>query len=75
VAQPLELAAVDRLHQRLTRGEVPVERADADARLARDRLQRGGPLGSGELGQGDVEEAATVAFGVGTWNRRVLRFW
>jgi hypothetical protein len=53
---------------------VPVQRADADARLARDRLQRGGPLRGGELGQRDVEEAATVAFGIGTWNRRILRF-
>jgi hypothetical protein len=54
---------------------VPVQRADADARLARDRLQRGGALGGGQLGQRDVEEAATVAFGIGTWNRRSLRFW
>jgi len=54
---------------------MPVERADADTRLARDRLQRGGPLGGGELGQRDVEEAATVAFGVSARNRRILRFW
>jgi len=54
---------------------VPVERADADTGLACDRLQRGGPLGGGELGQRDVEEAATVAFGIGTRNRRILRFW
>jgi hypothetical protein len=54
---------------------VPVERADADTGLARDRLQRGGPLGGGELGQRDVEEATAVAFGVGARNRRSLRFW
>jgi hypothetical protein len=40
IAQPPGLRAVDRVDQGLPGGEVPVERADADAGLVRDGLQR-----------------------------------
>jgi hypothetical protein len=54
---------------------VPIQRADADARIARDRLQRDRAIGGGELGERNVEQATAVAGGIDTRNRRVLRFW
>ena len=50
---PLE----DRLDERVARREVPVERADADARAARDLLERGldAPLGEHLAGRGDEQ--------------------
>ena len=37
----VDLMAIDSLEQRLARREMPIERADPDAGLARDRLQAG----------------------------------
>ena len=46
--QRLDLVHVDRLHEVGARGEVPVQRADADAGAAGDVLERGRAVGLGE---------------------------
>ena len=65
VAEPGELVAVRRLDQRLAGGEVPVERADADAGVLGDRVERDVGAVLGERAHGDLEQPVAVALGVG----------
>ena len=69
LAEDVDLVAVHRLDERLARGEVPVQRADADAGVAGDVLE--GDLGAagGEGGGGGVDQELAVAHRVGAERR------
>ena len=70
VADLGHLVDVERLEQRLARGEVAVERADADARAARDLLQRGALAALGEGLARGREHLLVVAARVGALGAR-----
>src|SRR5207253_5417653 len=63
-AEPAQLAAVDLLDQGVAGREVAVERADADAGLARDGLDLDGVRAGTEDTGGGVDDALPVALGV-----------
>ncbi|GAA3242519.1 hypothetical protein GCM10010468_80250 [Actinocorallia longicatena] len=69
VAQPGQLVAVGGLDQGLPGGEVPVEGADADARLLGDRVQ-GGVAVAGEGLDGRLQQPVAVALCVGAQGAR-----
>ena len=65
VDEPVQPVVDDRLEQRLLRGEVPVERAGADARAPGDLVERHGDALLGERLLGDLEQPVPVALRVG----------
>ena len=64
--QPFGLDRDERLDQHVTRGEVPIQRADADAGTAGDLVERGVDAVLLERLVGDLEQSLAIALRVGT---------
>jgi hypothetical protein len=60
-----DFAAVHRFHHRISAGEVPIQRADADARATRDFFQAHVDADLGEAGLGGIDQQLPVAGAVG----------
>ena len=71
--QGVDALAVDRDQQRTAVGEVPVQRADADACPGRDLLERHVRAGFGEGGRRGLDDALPVAHRVGAHRPMSLR--
>ncbi len=64
LAEHLDFAPVDRLHQRLARGEVPVQRAGSHSSPTRDIVQRDVDSFEGKTPRSHGEQLLAVAQGV-----------
>ncbi len=73
VGQLLNLAAIDRLHDCVAGGEVPVERADPNASAARDLVEGRLRPHFRKRRLGRLEQTVAVALGVGAGLATVAR--